>query len=281
MVKHANGEVTATQEVKLLLNTATTANALIMMGCPNMLSLGNRCAEEGFVFVWNSGRRPVLTFPGGQEFDWDIENYIPVFHTPWRHRHHQTILLRAGQTSRIYLRAQFVCEQKRRTRRIGESQHVNNGSLDYELGATPAKLGEHVTADHDVLGSFQESSRRGDIVALIVHGHATKRTGCHPNPSNSAHYIMMGIMHFVGTDDKLGHLCTDGSWKLSLPARKLLCRLGGFWGGTRSLVLQSGLPHPCWAAVANSCCTLRNPVHKVEGDKTPHFLRHGSKFVGQ
>lgn len=48
------------------------------------------------------------------------------------------------------------------------------------------------------------------------------------------------------------------------------------WEGTRSLLLQSGLPHPCWAHAAKAFCAPRNAVDKVDGDKTPHFLRHGS-----
>lgn len=51
----ANGEVRASIKVKVSLNTATTADALIMKGCRNMLSLGKACLEEGFSFVWNSG----------------------------------------------------------------------------------------------------------------------------------------------------------------------------------------------------------------------------------
>lgn len=61
--------------MKLSLKTDTTADALIMKGWPDMLSLGKRYVEEGFSFIWNSGERPVLTSPDGQGFDLDIEHY--------------------------------------------------------------------------------------------------------------------------------------------------------------------------------------------------------------
>lgn len=53
------------------------------------------------------------------------------------------------------------------------------------------------------------------------------------------------------------------------------------WEGTGSLLLQSGLPHPCWSDAANAICALRNIVDKVDGDKTPYFLRNGARFGGQ
>lgn len=77
----ANGEVTASEKVKVSLKTDTTADALTMKGCPHILSWGKRCAEEGFSFVRNSGKRPVLASPDGQGFELDIESCVPVFHT--------------------------------------------------------------------------------------------------------------------------------------------------------------------------------------------------------
>lgn len=76
----ANGEVTASNNVKVALEPATTAETLIVKGCPIILSLGKRCVEEGFSFVWRSGKRPILTTPDRQEYELEVENYVPVFH---------------------------------------------------------------------------------------------------------------------------------------------------------------------------------------------------------
>lgn len=107
------------------------------------------------------------------------------------------------------------------------------------------------------------------------------------------------LVHCVGAGDKVGRLYTGGSGELSLAARDLSRRhdvsmpqrpqsngvaaqaVRRVLGGTRSLVLQSGLPLPCWADVANGFCALRNVVDKVDSDKAPYFPRHGAHFGGQ
>lgn len=86
---------------------------------------------------------------------------------------------------------------------------------------------ELITADHVALGSFRESPWKGYIVALIVQEHAMKWVECHPNPSKSANDTMMGSMNFVGTDDKVGRLYTDGTESCRL-------QLGIYRGDTTS-----------------------------------------------
>lgn len=178
-----------------------------------------------------------------------------------------------------------------------------NGTLDGELGAErgggPASFGDLVTADHVVLGSSQESSRRGDTFALIVQDHATTLIECHPAQSKPAKDTMAALIHFAGPNDKVGRLYIDWSGYLSSVARDLLWRhyvsmpqrpqpnsvaeqaVRRVLEGALSLLLQPGLPHPCWRDAANACCALRNAVDKVDGDETPDLLRHGAHVGGQ
>lgn len=72
----ANGEGTASQKLKLPLRHVTTKDTLIMKGCPNSLSRGKRCADLSF--EWKSGRRPVVTSPGGHFYEL---NGASVFNT--------------------------------------------------------------------------------------------------------------------------------------------------------------------------------------------------------
>lgn len=113
-----------------------------------------------------------------------------------------------------------------------------------------------------------------------------------PQPPRGSNDTMMCLMHFVGPEDYVTWLYTDGSGELLLVVGSLL------WGhdvsapqrpqsngvaeqavrpdleGTR--FLQPGLPHPCWCDAANAFCALRNAVGKVDSDKTPYLLRHGT-----
>lgn len=49
---------------------------------------------------------------------------------------------------------------------------------------------------------------------------------------------------------------------------------------SRSLLLQSGLPHPFWCDAAQAFCALRNFADCIEGKKTSYYLRHGQFLRG-
>lgn len=58
-----NGDLIVSNRLKAPLRSSTSADALIMKGCTNILSLGRRCLEQGFSFEWKAGVRPVLKSP--------------------------------------------------------------------------------------------------------------------------------------------------------------------------------------------------------------------------
>lgn len=207
----ANGEVAASKKLKVPLRASATADALMMKGCPNILSLGKRCIQEGFACEWKSGKWPVLTSADGQSYELDIENYVPVFNASGsssssskdppaekglggspppsggrppppggrRSLHSDTsdtdsassenkanILPNHNMTHLLKISTCPVCQRaKAQNTPHRRRANTDNGSLDDELGATTAKVGDRVTADHVALGSFQKSSRRGDTVA--------------------------------------------------------------------------------------------------------------------
>ena len=53
--------------------------------------------------------------------------------------------------------------------------------------------------------------------------------------------------------------------------------------GTRSVLLQSGLPHRWWAEAARCFCFLRNVCDPADGNSTftPYQLRHKADFRGK
>lgn len=67
--KTANGEVTASKRHEVPLRSSATADALVLKGCPNTLSLGKRYVEEGFAFEWKAGEKPALRSPDCQSFE--------------------------------------------------------------------------------------------------------------------------------------------------------------------------------------------------------------------
>lgn len=77
----ADGEVTASERLKVPLRSPTTAGALIMKGCPNIWTLGKRCMEEGSSRSIER-KKPVLKSLDGQSFELDIENYLRRYLIP-------------------------------------------------------------------------------------------------------------------------------------------------------------------------------------------------------
>lgn len=166
-----------------------------------------------------------------------------------------------------------VCSRaKAQTTPHRRKANTDNASLDDQQRATPACFGDLVAADHVVQGSFQESSWGGDTTTYCFFSpRIMRRSGLcvcvcvSLAPTKSANDTMMGLIHIVGASDTVGRLYTDGSGELSLAAQNLLWghdvstpqrpQSNGVAGqaarrvfeGARSLLLQPGLPHPCWA----------------------------------
>lgn len=75
-----------------------------------------------------------------------------------------------------------------------------------------------------MLGSLQESSRKGNTVAFVIQDHATKWTECHRAHSKSANDTILGLMLVVGCGEMVKRLYMDGSGELSAAVRDLSWR---------------------------------------------------------
>ena len=67
ILETANGQIHASKEARMhLVNLGAETRALILPNCPSLLSLGKRCMDEGYDFVWRRGQKPVLITPNGR-----------------------------------------------------------------------------------------------------------------------------------------------------------------------------------------------------------------------
>eukprot|EP00959_Pyramimonas_sp_CCMP1952_P114229 2388342-Pyramimonas_sp.AAC.1 len=48
-----------------------------MPDTPAVISVGERCMDHGFSFVWPAGQRPYLLLPNGHRVDLVVEGKIP------------------------------------------------------------------------------------------------------------------------------------------------------------------------------------------------------------
>ncbi len=44
---------------------------------PPVLSVGKRCMEQGLIFHWEAGRKPIMTNPEGLVVELEVERNIP------------------------------------------------------------------------------------------------------------------------------------------------------------------------------------------------------------
>ena len=63
----ANGNTSAKTSIAVEIGSAgISADAIVLKKAPSVLSLGQRCLDEGFSFRWDAGMQPVLTRPDGK-----------------------------------------------------------------------------------------------------------------------------------------------------------------------------------------------------------------------
>ena len=80
MFHTANGSTATQTEAEIDLGTFDmTSQAYVLDDTPSVMSLGKRCMEEGYSFVWPSGKMPFMITKNGERIDLTIHDNIPYF----------------------------------------------------------------------------------------------------------------------------------------------------------------------------------------------------------
>ena len=78
MFHTANGSTATQTEAEIDLGTFDmTSQAYVLDDTPSVMSLGKRCMEEGYSFVWPSGKMPFMVTKNGERIDLTIHDNIP------------------------------------------------------------------------------------------------------------------------------------------------------------------------------------------------------------
>ena len=78
MFHTANGSTATQTEAEIDLGTFDmTSHAYVLDDTPSVMSLGKRCMEEGYSFVWPSGKMPFMITKEGERIDLTIHDDIP------------------------------------------------------------------------------------------------------------------------------------------------------------------------------------------------------------
>ena len=162
-------------------------------------------------------------------------------------------------------------------------------------GVQAENFGDIVTADHIICGP-NDTSRHGDTVSCVIHDRATKRIGNYPAKSKSAEATKEAFQKFLG-DVVPKKVYTDNSKEFEAALRDLHYphetstphrpetngiaerAVRKVLDGSRSTLLQSGLPHCFWAEATRAYTFVRDAVEITVGGKTPYERLFG-KFTG-
>ena len=78
----ANGTTSATEQVPIEVpSLRDSVRPYLLRSSPAVLSIGRRCAEEGYGFYWPPKGLPILETPTGQCLQLEVEGYIPYLPT--------------------------------------------------------------------------------------------------------------------------------------------------------------------------------------------------------
>ena len=78
MFHTANGSAATQTKAEIDLGTFDmTSHAYVLDDTPSVMSLGKRCMEEGYSFVWPSGKMPFMITKDGERIDLTIHDNIP------------------------------------------------------------------------------------------------------------------------------------------------------------------------------------------------------------
>ena len=78
MFHTANGSTATHTKAEIDLGTFDlTSQAYVLDDTPSVMSLGKRCMEEGYSFIWPSGKMPFMITKNGERIDLTIHDNIP------------------------------------------------------------------------------------------------------------------------------------------------------------------------------------------------------------
>jgi hypothetical protein len=75
----ANGFMLADKRIPLQVGSfgGIEVEPLLLPSTPPVLSVGKRCMEEGYTFVWPAGKNPFMIGPNQERFDLEVKDFVP------------------------------------------------------------------------------------------------------------------------------------------------------------------------------------------------------------
>ena len=77
----ANGKITVDKQAHTTVGPLhEEITPYVLDNTPAVISVGRRCTNEGYDFIWRSGKLPYFKTPDGHKIEFDLEHYVPQLH---------------------------------------------------------------------------------------------------------------------------------------------------------------------------------------------------------
>ena len=239
----ANGPSSAEEQCIIEVSSiASKAEPYVLPETPSVLSVGQRCMDEGYDFVWRAFKRPYFLQSGGKKVYMDVKDYVPYLKS-WHENIATPARVRSNNPNAEEAPAGRLdptpCETKppRCAKTMLEDKDFSRQScLELSKSFTFASNRNQSSLSND--GGFPNKGERNITLGAFVHGGmkgVTKRTFQHHDLTR---YLIAFMVH-NGSHDKFTSISiTQGdSLKVKSDPRNhrtgscSLITLGDFKGG--------------------------------------------------
>ena len=186
------------------------------------------------------------------------------------------------------------CEVCQRAKMLAPQARKKGGSSTIVSKA----FGDHITVDHIITRDLRDHGFQDERVALVVKDVFTKFRYVYPSPTKSSDQCFEDLLHFLGQEDAVGVFYSDNAPELhaaikSLGVRHVTSReyvdtnksviereIRTILEGTRSNLVQAGLPDKLWPLAAQHHAMALNATKRLDNGIVPWEARYGEPFSG-
>ena len=161
------------------------------------------------------------------------------------------------------------------------------------------KFGDHITLDHVITRDLRDFGIEGEKVALIIKDVYTNFRFVYPASHKDSDQVYENLLHFFAVEDEVGTVYSDNAPELEGAIARYGVRhntsrpyvdeskavvereIRTILEGTRSNLLQAGLPDKLWPHAAQHHCMALNLSRRFDSGMIPWTERFGEDFVGK
>ena len=157
-------------------------------------------------------------------------------------------------------------------------------------------FGDHITFDHIITRDAKDYGFQDETVAHVVKDVYSKFRYAYPATNKSGEQCHEDMLHFLAVDDNVKVLYSGNALEFDYAAKQPRCRhktsrayvdenkaviereIRTILEGTRSNLVQSGLPNRYWPLAAQHHAMCLNITKRLDNGQVPWDMR--SKFAG-